>query len=130
MGRRAVGRDSLLVEWGERNDELDRIAAQRGYPVVLRCDNGPELACDAMADWARERVGLHFIPRGESWRNSYVESFNSRIRDECLNINIFLSLAQARVVITDWKQDYSHRRRHSSLGYQAPAVYAAACAHR
>jgi putative transposase len=69
-------------------------------------------------------------PRGESWRNSYVESFNSRIRDECLNINIFWSLAQARVVITDWKQDYSHRRRHSSLAYQAPAVYAAACAHR
>jgi putative transposase len=90
---------------------------------------GPELECDAMADWARERVGLHFIPPGESWRNSYVESFNSRIRDECLNINIFWSLAQARVVITDWKQDYSHRRRHSSLGYQAPAVYAAACGH-
>jgi putative transposase len=111
-------------------DELDRLASHRGYPKVLRCDNGPELACTAMADWAGERVGLAFIPPGEPWRNGYVESFNSRVRDECLNINIFWSLAQARVVITDWKEDYNHRRRHSSLGYQAPAVYAAACTHQ
>ncbi|OOK64780.1 integrase core domain protein [Mycobacterium kansasii] len=102
-------------------DELDRIAAQRGtYPNVLRCDNGPELACAAMADWADGHVGLHFIPPGEPWRNGYVESFNSRIRDECLNINSFWSLAQARVVISDWKHDYNHHRRHSALGYQAP----------
>ena len=97
---------------------------------MLRCDNGPALACQAMADWAGGRVGLSFIPPGEPWRNGYVESFNSRIRDECLNINIFWSLAQARVVISDWKEDYNHRRRHSSLGYQAPAAYAATCAHR
>ena len=68
-------------------DELDRLAAERGYPAVLRCDNGPELACTAMADWADEQVGLHFIPPGEPWRNGYVESFNGRLRDECLNIN-------------------------------------------
>jgi putative transposase len=111
-------------------DELDRLAAVRGYPAALRCDNGPELACIAMADWAGERVGLHFIPPGEPWKNGYVESFNSRVRDECLNINIFWSLAQARVVISDWKQDYNTRRRHSALNYQAPAVYAAACTHR
>jgi putative transposase len=111
-------------------DELDRLAAQRGYPAVLRADNGPELACNAMADWAGQRVGLSFIPPGEPWRNGYVESFNSRVRDECLNINLFWSLAQARVVISDWKEDYNHHRRHSALGYQAPAVYAAACTHR
>jgi len=63
-------------------------------------------------------------------RNGYVESFNARVRDECLNINIFWSLAHARVVITDWKDDYNHRRRHSSLDYQAPAVYPAACTQR
>jgi putative transposase len=96
---------------------------------MLRCDNGPELACAAMADWAGERVGLHFIPPGQPWRNGYIESFNSRVRDECLNINMFWSLAQARVVISDWKADYNHRRRHSALGYQAPAVYAAARTH-
>jgi len=53
-----------------------------GYPAVLRCDNGPEFACAAVADWAGERVGLHFIPPGQPWRNGYIESFNSRVRDE------------------------------------------------
>ena len=93
-------------------------------------DNGPELACAAMADWASSRVGLHFISPGEPWRNGYVESFNSRIRDECLNINSFWSLTQARVVISDWKHDYNHHRRHSALGYQTPASYPFACTHR
>jgi putative transposase len=111
--------------------ELDCLVGQRGtYPAVLRCDNGPELACAAMADWARGHVGLHFVPPGEPWRNGYVESFNSRIRDECLNINSFWSLAQARVVISDWKHDYNHHRRHSALVYQPPARYAATCIHR
>ena len=112
-------------------DELDRLAAERGtHPAVLRCDNGPELACSAMADWSAGQVGLHFIPPGEPWRNGYVESFNSRIRDECLNITSFWSLAQARVVIGDWKHDYNYHRRHSSLGYQPPARYAATCTHQ
>lgn len=111
-------------------DELDRVAQLRGYPTVLRCDNGPELACQAMADWAGDRIGLHFIPPGEPWRNGYVESFNARIRDECLNINLFWSLTHARVVIADWKTDYNQRRRHSALGYQPPAVYAAGCTHQ
>jgi putative transposase len=111
--------------------ELVDVARQRRtYPAVLRCDNGPELACAAMAGWAAGQVGLHFIPPGEPWRNGYVESFNSRIRDECLNINSFWSLAQARVVISDWKHDYNHYRRHSSLGYLPPARYAATCTHR
>ena len=111
--------------------ELDRLAAERGtYPAVLRCDNGPELACSAMVDWAAGQVGLHFIPPGEPWRNGYVESFNARIRDECLNINSFWSLTQARVVISDWKHDYNDHRRHSALGYQPPARYAETCTHR
>lgn len=88
---------------------------------MLRCDNGPQLACEAIADWAGEHVGLSFIPPGEPWRNGYVESVNGRVRDECLNINIFWSLAQARVVIGHWKDDYNQRRRHSSLGYPGPS---------
>ena len=56
---------------------------------MLRCDNGTELACAAMADWAGERGGLHFIPPGQPWRIGYIESFNSRVRGECLNINMF-----------------------------------------
>lgn len=108
-------------------NELDRLAGQRGtYPTVLRCDNGPELACSAMADWAHGQVGLHFIPPGDPWRNGYVESFNSCIRDECLNINSFWSLAQARVIVSDWKHDYNHHRRPSALGCQ-PRCTARSC---
>jgi transposase InsO family protein len=65
-----------------------------------------------------------------TWRNGYVESFNSRVRDECLNINIFWSLTQARVIISDWKHEYNHHRPHSALDYQPPARYAASCMHR
>src|ERR1700742_1332928 len=111
-------------------DELDRLATHRGYPAVLRCDNGPELACAATADWAGDRLLLAFIPPGQPWRNGYIESFNSRVRDECLNINIFWSLAHARVVIGDWKYQYNHHRPHSALGYQPPARYAANCTHQ
>lgn len=110
-------------------DELDR--SRPGAAIRRWCagDNGPELGCSAIADWARERVGLAFIPPGQPWRNGYIESFNGRLRDECLNINSFWSLTQARVVITDWKTDYNQRRRHSALGYRTPAGYAAICTH-
>jgi transposase InsO family protein len=110
--------------------ELSRLAALRGCPAVLRCDNGPELACAAMADWAGGRTGLAFIPPGQPWRNGYIESFNGRLRDECLNISLFWSLAHAQVTISDWKDEYNHHRRHSALDYQAPAGYAAICIHR
>jgi putative transposase len=83
-----------------------------------------------MADWAGGGVGRSFIPPGEPWRNGSVESCNSRIRDECLNSNSLWSLAQARVVISDPKEDDNHRRRHSWLSEQAPAASAATCAHR
>jgi transposase InsO family protein len=59
-----------------------------------------------------ERTGLAFIPPGQPWRNGYIESFNGRLRDECLNINLFWSLTHARVVINDWKDEYNHHRRH------------------
>ncbi len=106
------------------------VAVQRGFPQVLRCDNGPELICQAMADWAGEQTGLHYIPPGAPWRNGYVESFNSRIRDECLNINSFYSLLHAQVIIGDWKQQYNEIRRHSALGYLPPAQYAQQCQHQ
>jgi putative transposase len=81
-----------------------------------------------MAEWAAGQVGLHFIPAGY-WRNGYIESFNSRIRDECLNITSFWSLAQARVVISGWNHDYNHHR-HCALGYQPQPRYAAAGNHQ
>ncbi|OYN84458.1 IS3 family transposase, partial [Parenemella sanctibonifatiensis] len=97
-------------------DHLEALVAVRGAPATLRCDNGPELISEAMARWAGTRTGLSYIPPGSPWRNGYIESFNSRIRDECLNINTFYSLLHARVVISDWKTEYNHDRRHSSLG--------------
>jgi transposase InsO family protein len=110
--------------------ELDRIAAARGLPKVIRCDNGPEFVSQALATWADDQVSLAYIPPGKPWRNGYIESFNGRLRDECLNINSFYSLRHARVIIADWKHDYNHRRRHSALGYLAPIQYAQTCTHQ
>ena len=107
--------------------ELDRLAIQRGaYPAVLRCGNGPELACSTMADWAGGQVGLHFIAPGEPWQNGYVESFDSRIRDECLNIDSFWSLA--RVIISDWNTTTTAAA--IAPWDQPPARYAATRTHR
>ncbi|MCT2181312.1 IS3 family transposase, partial [Kocuria sp. p3-SID1433] len=108
---------------------LEDLVAARRAPAVLRSDNGPEFISEAMADWAGTRTGLSYIPPGSPWRNGYVESFNSRIRDECLNINSFYSLLHAQVIIGDWKDEYNHHRRHSSLGYLPPAEYARKCTH-
>ena len=107
---------------------LDVICAQRGvYPAVLRSDNGSEFTSEVLEQWAGEHTGLAYIPPGQPWRNGYVESFNSRIRDECLNINSFYSLAQARLIIGEWKHQYNTKRRHSALGYKTPAEYAKTC---
>ena len=82
--------------------ERDRLAAQLSpYPAVLHCDHEPVSACAAITERAREHAGLDFIPPGERWRTGYVESFHSRVRAECLNVNTFWSLTQARVVISD-----------------------------
>ena len=98
-------------------------------PRVLRLDNGPEMIAAALAEWAGTRTGMLFIPPGEPWGNPFIESFNGRLRDECLNINVFWSLAHARIVIGDWQREYNHHRPHSALGYQPPACYAASCRH-
>ena len=109
---------------------IESIAVTRGYPKVLRSDNGPEFVCDAVAEWAQNRMGLIFIPPGQPWRNGYVESFHARQRDECLNINSFYSLLHAQVVIADWNKEYNTIRRHSSPGYKTPIEYAQDCTHR
>jgi len=112
-------------------DELTRIAAARGaWPAALRADNGPELVSAALARWCGQRTDTVFIDPGCPWQNPWIESFHSRLRDECLNLNHFRGVLEARVVIDDWRQEYNHDRPHSSLSYQAPAVYAAACTHR
>ena len=120
----------MLVERGidaEATVEvLERLAAERGAPAHLRCDNGPEMTAHALRDWCeRSGTGTAFIEPGSPWQNPYVESFHSRVRDELLDVEEFSCLTEARVVIGDWQEDYNHRRPHSSLGMRAPAVFAA-----
>ncbi len=105
---------------------LERLVAERGAPELLRCDNGPEMTAHALRDWCvLSKTGTAFIEPGSPWQNPFVESFHSRVRDELLDVEEFSCLAEARVVIGDWQEDYNCRRPHSSLGMKAPAVFAA-----
>lgn len=110
--------------------ELEKVfAATGGPPMALRIDNGPELISQALQQYCVGKVGLSYIPPGTPWNNAYIESFNNRLRRECLNRNHWTNLLEAQVVIGDFKHDHNHRHRHSSLGYLTPAEYAAACRH-
>ncbi|WP_157211745.1 integrase core domain-containing protein [Gordonia paraffinivorans] len=110
--------------------ELSRVFAVRGAPRVLRCDNGPEMISEALQRFCTDRVGIVYIPPGTPWNNGYIESFNRRLRAECLNRNHWTrGLVEARVVIGDFRSDHNLRHRHSALGYRTPAEYAAACTH-
>lgn len=124
-------RESLLhvVDWsitGERLvAEIRQVIQQRGVtPKVLRCDNGPELVSTAVAEFCQHRIGIVYIPPGKPWHNGYVESFNNRVRDECLQLNQWSNVIEARIVIGDWKTHYNNHHRHSNLDYQTPTEYA------
>jgi len=104
---------------------LDRIASERGVPEAIVLDNGPEFRGRALAAWSQERgVRLEFIQPGKPAQNAFAESFNGRLRDECLNANWFTSLSDARRKIENWRQDYNQQRPHSSLNYLPPAEFA------
>jgi len=103
---------------------LDRLVALRGLPKVIVCDNGPEFTGRAVDEWAyRMSVQLHFTRPGKPTDNAYVESFNGKFRDECLNEHWFLDLGDARTKIEDWRVDYNEVRPHSSLGNRTPMEY-------
>ena len=107
-------------------ETLERLVAERGAPELLRMDNGPEMTAHALADWCvLSNAGTVFIEPGSPWQNPFVESFHSRVRDELLDVEELSCLAEARVVIEDWREDYNQRRPHSALGMRAPAVFAA-----
>lgn len=104
---------------------LDGIAAERGYPETIVLDNGPELAGKVLDAWAyRHDVQLHFIRPGKPNENAYVESFNGKFRDECLNEHWFTGLSDARFTIETWRRDYNQVRPHSSLGGRTPEEFA------
>lgn len=104
---------------------FEELKRRRGLPRQIRSDNGPEFVSRAVDQWAYENgVGWHYIQPGRPMENGYVESFNGRLRDECLNENWFLDLAEAREKIEAWRQDYNRCRPHSALGYQTPEEFA------
>jgi len=104
--------------------ELDRLTAERALPRMVVSDNGTELTSCAVLRWATGRLEWHYIEPGKPVQNAFVESFNSRLRDECLNEHVFLTLGEARETIEAWRYDYNHLRPHSSLGALTPTEFA------
>jgi putative transposase len=106
--------------------ELDRIAELRGYPCMLVSDNGTELTSNAILAWQQQHdVEWHYIAPGKPMQNGFVESFNGRLRDECLNEHLFTNLKEARQIIEEWRIDYNTARPHSSLNGLTPTEFAA-----
>ena len=94
----------------------------RGIPEHIRSDNGPEFLAQDLREWlGKLGTGPLYIEPGSPWENGYCESFNGKLRDECLNGEIFYSLKEAQVVIEQWREEYNTRRPHSALGYRPPA---------
>lgn len=105
--------------------ELDALIRRRGKPGMIVSDNGTEMTSHAVLKWCQDTgIDWHYIAPGKPTQNAFVESFNGRLRDECLNENLFGNLAEARHIIENWRIDYNTQRPHTSLGGLAPAVYA------
>lgn len=104
---------------------LDRLALSRGLPKIVRTDIGKEFCGKAMVTWAHERgVQLRLTEPGKPNQNAYIESFNGRLRDECLNEHWFTHLLHARTVIETWRREYNEERPKKVLGGRTPAAYA------
>ncbi|HEU5400887.1 MAG TPA: integrase core domain-containing protein, partial [Terriglobales bacterium] len=117
VGRSLTGRNVIAA--------LEKIAARRGYPTAIVSDNGPEFCSRAVDEWAhRCGIKLQFIRPGEPVENAFIESFNGKCRDECLNERLFLTIEQARSATETWRLDYNQVRPHSALGNLTPEDYA------
>lgn len=118
VAERAIGGDLLTRI-------MDRLCQERGYPKVIRTDNGKEFCGRAMLSWCHGHgVKLRLIEPGKPNQNAYIESFNGRFRDECLNENWFLNLHHARVLIETWRKEYNDERPKRALGGLTPSAYA------
>ena len=107
---------------------LEYLFEIRGEPEHIRSDNGSEFIAEAVRSWlARRGAKTLYIAPGSPWENAYSETFNSRLRDELLDREVFETLKEAKVIVEDHRLEYNHRRPHSSLGYRTPAEFAAAC---
>ena len=97
----------------------------RGKPQSIRVDNGPEFISQALDKWAYNNgIDIFFIRPGKPMENAFVESFNGRFRDECLNMHWFSDLRDAQIKIENWRKEYNEERPHSSLGYLTPKEFA------
>ena len=124
-------RRSLAIRVGrclgsrEVTGELRSLIARHGAPGHIRSDNGSEFIAVEIQRWmAANGIGTIYIQPGSPWENPYIESFNGKFRDECLNREMFVSILEARVVVEDWRREYNEKRPHSSLGYATPAEFA------
>jgi putative transposase len=106
---------------------LEDLKMYQGLPEQIMLDNGPEFTGSALDAWAYARdVKLHFIEPGKPSQNGYIESFNGKFRDECLNEHYFMNLGDCRGIVEDWRQDYNEQRPHSALNNRTPAEFRAA----
>ena len=118
VARSFAARDVILT--------LQYLFAVRGAPEHVRSDNGPEFVAKEVQQWLRRAaVRTLYIQKASPWENGYVESFNGKLRDELLDRELFLSMAEARYVVDEWRLDYNHHRPHSGLEWQTPASFAA-----
>ena len=124
-------RESLAIEVGQRltGDDvvkvLERVTAERGKPQTIRVDNGPEFISTSLDLWAYfHGVKLDFSRPGKPTDNAFIESFNGRLREECLNQHWFSSLDEARRLTESWREDYNRQRPHSALGNRTPSEFA------
>jgi len=103
-------------------DQLAELFVHRGVPEFIRSDNGSEFTAQAVREWL-EALGVRtlFIEPGSPWENGYIESFNGKLRDELLNVEIFDTLGEAKVWVERWRRDYNQIRPHSALAYRPPA---------
>ncbi len=115
----------LLTDYSiTSKDMTDFFDSLPRLPSKIRCDNGPEMTSRHFLDWARRRgIEIEYIEPGKPIQNAYIESFNSRLRDECLNEEIFLDLADAKKKIEKWRRYYNEKRPHTSLNFKTPKQF-------
>ena len=120
-------RESLAIRVNRRFSSamvkkvLEELFQEKGIPVHIRSDNGPEFIAQKIQDWLEEsKVGPIFIEPGSPWENPFIESFNGTLREECLNRELFLSVEEAKVVLEEYRSYYNTKRLHSSLGFKSP----------
>ena len=105
-------------------DALEAVSAERPLPRAITVDHGTEFTSNALDEWAYRRgVTLDFIRPGKPVENAFIESFNGRLRDECLNVHSFVDLAHAQALLDAWRHDYNHQRPHGALGHLTPSEY-------